>query len=123
MRIFDPDIYPLKEWIICKLLNMCRLWLSVGWRFSRDNISLCARAYIGLPCWNKKKPSSREGFFYKFSEGLFTYNFKINFNIVSVAEVDSCFVSTEFFYFFHDADTLAVDLVTFLVADSACDLQ
>ena len=80
------------------------------------------RCHENLPAGQKKAPAIHAGAHYDQAIALFSNHFKINFNSVSVAEVDRGFVYAQFFYFIHNRNTFAVDLVTFLVADRACDL-
>src|ERR1043166_9732616 len=57
------------------------------------------------------------------NRGLLSYNFKFNFNVVVFAEIDRSFVRTYFFYIIEQVNAAAVDLVSFLFADSACQLD
>src|SRR5688500_12821764 len=43
--------------------------------------------------------------------------------MLAIAKVDAGFIGSDLLYFFSDGDLPAVDIVTFLVADSAADLD
>jgi len=76
------------------------------------------------PTYSKKNPVSdcQQDFYVRYLR-LFSYNFKFYLSGISASEINSCFVSTEFFYFIEDADATTVDLVSLLFADGAADLN
>ena len=54
---------------------------------------------------------------------LFGGHFKFHFSFVAVAKVDFGLIGAECLYFIQDVDAAAIDLITFLVADSAGQLD
>jgi large subunit ribosomal protein L9 len=54
---------------------------------------------------------------------LGTYKASIEFGGGNTTEIDGGFISAQFFYFVGDTDLLAIDLVSFLFADGAAQLQ
>jgi len=53
---------------------------------------------------------------------LFGYHFKFDLSTVTVSEINGCFIKAQFLHFVSDVNSSAVNFVTFLVADSTCDL-
>src|SRR5690606_30085004 len=57
------------------------------------------------------------------NERLLCYHFEVNLSCVAITEIDRGFVSAELFHFFRNCDLAAINLVTFLLADSPANLE
>ncbi len=70
-----------------------------------------------------KKAPDRSGAGKLFWRLLFAYHFKFDFGAMTATKVDGCFISSQFFYFINDVDLAAINCITFLLIDSAAQLE